>query len=581
MATANIEESPSLLLEKNIAYFKDTLLQIQCHNFNWEYQKIPRIVANMLIGDLRRVLKCAVFLKENRILLLTEELDLHSRYELHENLRRFIDVGFECRNFHGDFTISHVGHYPDLVSIAAHVIVDGLDQSVLEEDIVYDFPQIEPDVYRYLPLVPKAHSTPHDRMQELVHAIEGLDLDILQHVVGKAVLKHGLELIPTKPRGMQYDEQREPEHNLTHLDQEGVLQASQVMVQQLVEKGMLKGSIPKLDNFNGDPQSTKISFHVWEKQVMALEGDYTPASIRTAIRNSLKGRALQDISILPPDTDWKVLLETLRIKYQHKASYDSMLSVFYGLQVTSAEDCAAFSSKLEQKLSYVQAMYPEKLDTQQYWHLLRERFFHGLPVNLRTNIRNEYEKGIDYYPLLQAARMIESELRADPQFKAVDKTELKGDRKPKVKGAATSLIGADKKLTHLEKAWSETANEMKAMQKTLQDITTCIGHLQQNRSPQPISPTNTVDPTNQGSNNNQRGRGFYRGRGGRYRGRGQGFYQERPPICWWCKGNVSREEAQHRIQDCPIYKECRENWLRTHPTNSDTTTPSNPEQEEN
>ena len=56
-------------------------------------------------------------------------------------------------------TISHVGHYPDLVSIAAHVIVDGLDKSVLEEDIVYDFPQFEPDVYKYLPLIPKAHST--------------------------------------------------------------------------------------------------------------------------------------------------------------------------------------------------------------------------------------------------------------------------------------------------------------------------------------------------------------------------------------------------------------------------------------
>ena len=86
---------------------------------------------------------------------------------------------------------------------------------------------------------------------------------------------------------------------------------------------------------------------------MALKGDYTPASIKTAIRNSLKGRALQDISILSPDTDWKILLDTLRIKYQHKASYDSMLSVFYGLQMTSAEDCAAFSSKLEQKLSHV------------------------------------------------------------------------------------------------------------------------------------------------------------------------------------------------------------------------------------
>ena len=49
---------------------------------------------------------------------------------------------------------------------------------------------------------------------------------------------------------------------------------------------------------------------------MALEGDYTPASIRTAIRNSLNGRALQYISILPPEANWKVLLETLRIKYQ-------------------------------------------------------------------------------------------------------------------------------------------------------------------------------------------------------------------------------------------------------------------------
>ena len=138
-----------------------------------------------------------------------------------------------------------------------------------------------------------------------------------------------------------------------------------------------------------------------------------------------------------------------------------MLSVFYGLQMTSAEDCAAFSSKLEQK----QVMYPGKLNTQQYWHLLRERFFHGLPVNLRSNIRSEYEKGKDYYPLLKAARMIESKLKADPQFKSTDKDEPKADKKAKVKGAA-SLIGSDKDLNNLEKAWSETASEMKVMQKT-------------------------------------------------------------------------------------------------------------------
>ena len=98
---------------------------------------------------------------------------------------------------------------------------------------------------------------------------------------------------------VHYHEPREPEQNTSHLDPNDVLQASPVMVQQLVEKGMLKGNIPKLHNFNGDPQTTKVSFHAWEKQVMALEGDYTPTSIRTTIRNILKGRALQDISILP------------------------------------------------------------------------------------------------------------------------------------------------------------------------------------------------------------------------------------------------------------------------------------------
>ena len=84
MATANVNEE---LLERNIAYFKSTLLQIQCNNFNWEYEKVPRVVANMLIGDLRRILKCAVFLKENRILLLLDELDPPSRVELHESIR--------------------------------------------------------------------------------------------------------------------------------------------------------------------------------------------------------------------------------------------------------------------------------------------------------------------------------------------------------------------------------------------------------------------------------------------------------------------------------------------------------------
>ena len=58
---------------------------------------------------------------------------------------------------------------------------------------------------------------------------------------------------------------------------------------------------------------------------------------------------------------------------------------------------------------------------------------------MRTNIRSEYDNGKDYYPLLQAARMIESELKADPQYKSTDKVDFRSDKKIKAKGAA-SLI---------------------------------------------------------------------------------------------------------------------------------------------
>lgn len=277
---------------------------------------------------------------------------------------------FKCK-----FTISHVGHYPDLVDIAANVVVHGLDQSVLGEDIVYEFPELVPDTFKYLPFDPHAHSTPRKNLQGLTHALEGLDLEILQKIFCRAAQKHGLELVSKSERGKLEYHDRDQDQNLSHLDADGILQTSQIMVKQLVKKGMSKGTIPKIDNFNGDPQTTKVSFHVWEKQVMSLEGDYTVAAIRTAMRNSLNRRALQDISILSPNVSWQELLDTLRIKYQHKASYDSMLSVFYSLQMTTVEDCAAFSSKLKQKLSFVQAMYPDKLNDTQYWQILRERFF--------------------------------------------------------------------------------------------------------------------------------------------------------------------------------------------------------------
>ena len=110
-------------LERNIAFYRDTLIQIQCHNYNWEFEKVPHVVANMLIGDMRRILRCVIFLKENRILLLTDELDIPSSMELHENIRKFVDVDLECRHFHGQFTISHIGELCKIFQFSLLILI--------------------------------------------------------------------------------------------------------------------------------------------------------------------------------------------------------------------------------------------------------------------------------------------------------------------------------------------------------------------------------------------------------------------------------------------------------------------------
>ena len=44
-----------------------------------------------------------------------------------------------------------------------------------------------------------------------------------------------------------------------------------------------------------------------------------------------------------------------------------------------------------------------------YWNCVRERFFHGLSKNMRTNLRTQFDGGASYYKLLELARIMESE----------------------------------------------------------------------------------------------------------------------------------------------------------------------------
>ena len=62
--------------------------------------------------------------------------------------------------------------------------------------------------------MPKAHSTPHDKVHELVQAIEGLDVNVFQQIVGRAALKHGLEFFPKMKENIMIKERLTmPHHN--------------------------------------------------------------------------------------------------------------------------------------------------------------------------------------------------------------------------------------------------------------------------------------------------------------------------------------------------------------------------------
>ena len=235
------------------------------------------------------------------------------------------------------------------------------------------------------------------------------------------------------------------------------------------------------------------------------------------------------------------------------------------------DDCASFSTKLEQQLQFVTHNYPEKLKAAAYWDLLKGRFFHGIPDNIRTNIRGLFNTpDMDYYQLLAAAREIEGE-RIVPKKPVVstatsqDKTD-KG-HKPKPKVSAVQV--ADPELKKLERAWSQTSNDLQEMQKTLKDLTTAMGRLQQASTTTTSAPAHTATGGAEGgsdssNSNSPRGRGGWRSRGSFPRSRGSfgrgSYFGGRPPQCWWCKDKVSTEQAQHLLMDCPLYEKVRNNW---------------------
>ena len=220
------------------------------------------------------------------------------------------------------------------------------------------------------------------------------------------------------------------------------------------------------------------------------------------------------------------------------------------------EKYASFATRLEQKLNQVTLQYPNKISDTMYWNCVRERFFHGLSKNMRTNLRPQFDGGANYYKLLELARMIESET-----FYEDAKTEAKPtNQKGKAKVDAVTI--------------DNTPQQIQQLQGAVKGLTKLIQGSRQNTQPQQIPQfvpqpvqdnPNTLPQASQNQNpaHPQCGRGS---RGGRGRGRGSGGLI----LCYWCRDFLPKEQANHKVANCSYQNQARDAWWKKQLSNGAT-----------
>ena len=254
------------------------------------------------------------------------------------------------------------------------------------------------------------------------------------------------------------------------------------------------------------------------------------------------------------------LLQALKIIYQDKAPYDVLMAQFYGTKMEPEEKCASFGTRLEQKLNQVSLQYPNKISDSMCWNCVRERFFHGLSKIMRTNLRTQFDGRANYYMLLELARMIELENFYE-DFKTVEKPT---NPKNKSRVSVATVDNTSQQIQQLQGAVKGLTKLLQGNQQNtqMQQIPQYVPNPVQNNSNSLPQASQSQKPTNpQGG----RGvRGSYTDRGGRGRGRGRGGLI----LCYWCRDFLPKEQANHKIAQCPYQSQARNDCWKSQLSNT-------------
>ena len=560
MATSELDTTP---VEWKVV--RENLVQLHCEDVSWEQatDKIPLDLVRYLLGDLVPHLSTLVFLRGNRCLFMIDWTKIPDSYAVWQymlNNSFHKRTSMQVAHYHFTFMLSHVGaKYEDLVDLYCQAYLGEPHPSFRKEDVWVQGslqPMEHPEMLYLPPTLPG--STP--KKANIAKPQSRSDLPSLEEMGQQELVdlvKQLLEERANRPTPLSNPNKNATVAGHTSMNQESLIQNSQAILQGLAKGGYIHAKTPKFESFFGDEKKNKLDFDMWERQVLSAATTHSGAAIKQAMMQSLKGQALMVTSALPPDASWEKLLQALKIKYQDKAPYDVLMAQFYGTEMDTDEKCASFGTRLEQKLNQVSLQYPNKISETMYWNCVRERFFHGLSKDMRTNLRTQFDSGATYYQMLELARIVESENFQENSGTETKNTSNKGKSK-------VNVASVDNPTQQIQ--------QMQQLQGTVKGLTKLLqNNQQQTQLPQvphfvpQTGPKVTQENVNtlsqatngQGSTTPQRGRGGrggYRGRGGRGRG---GLI-----LCYWCRDFLPKEQANHKVAQCPYQKQAKDDWWK-------------------
>ena len=186
---------------------------------------------------------------------------------------------------------------------------------------------------------------------------------------------------------------------------------NQDFLAEIMTKGLLKTTPPKLHPFSGEQLREDVPYEQWEYEVKKALQSHTEKSVCEAMVQCLKGPTLEGVRSLGEDASVADILNYLKGLFQGAAPFDTLLQNFFQLKQEESERVAKFAVRLESHLATLKWQYPEGLAPGYELTLKRDRLFYGLHKDIRDSIRPAYQNSkIPFTDLLRAAREIEEEL---------------------------------------------------------------------------------------------------------------------------------------------------------------------------